>query len=111
MDLVEIDRVDSEPLETAVRLPQDRVTLKAVHDPATRSLQERSLGKHIGTLREAGQGTPNDRFGVAEAVGGGRVDPVDALFEGVVNRGDRLLILLGPPAELPASAADRPGTE
>jgi hypothetical protein len=48
---------------------------------------------------------------VTEAIGGGGVDPVDAQFEGVMNRGDRLVVFLGLPAELPASTADRPGAE
>jgi len=57
------------------------------------------------------QRASDDRLGVPEAVGGGGVDPADSLFEGVVKRGDRLLVFLGSPAEFPASSADRPGAE
>src|SRR5665213_1286918 len=48
---------------------------------------------------------------MAEPVGGCGVDPVDPVLEGAVDRGDRLLVVLGAPAELPATAADRPGAE
>ena len=34
VDLVEVDRVDAEPLQAGIGLAQDRVALEAVHDPA-----------------------------------------------------------------------------
>ena len=50
-------------------------------------------------------------LGVTEAVDGGRVDPVDAEFEGAVNSGDRIIVVLRAPTELPAAAAESPGAE
>src|SRR5579884_3040143 len=111
MDLVEVDRVDPQTLQAGLCLAQDRTPLEAVHDATPGALQERSLGEHVGTLGEPPQRAPHYRFGVAEAIGGGGVDPVNTLLEGVVNRGDGLVVFLRTPAELPSSAADRPGAE
>jgi hypothetical protein len=65
----------------------------------------------VGPLLEAGEGATDDLLGAAEAVGGGGVDPVDAQLERPLDRGDRVAVLLRPPAELPAGAADRPSAE
>ena len=48
---------------------------------------------------------------MAEAVDGGGVDPVDAQFECGVDGGDRILVILAAPAELPVTAAERPRAE
>jgi len=50
-------------------------------------------------------------LGVTEAVDGGRVDPVDTEFEGAVNGGNRVIVILRPPTKLPAAATERPGAE
>ena len=52
----------------------------------------------------------HDFFGVAEAVDSGSVDPVHAQFKGAVDRGDRVVVVLCSPRELPARAADGPGS-
>ena len=52
----------------------------------------------------------DDFLGVSETVDCGRVDPVDAEFERTVNGGDRFVVVLGSPGELPARAADGPGS-
>ena len=111
MDLVEVDRVDTEPLEARLCLAQDRLALEAVHDLPVRSFEERPLREHVRALLESLEGAPDDQLRVAEAVGGGGVDPVDAELERAVDRGDRVVVLLWSPAELPPAAPDRPGAE
>jgi hypothetical protein len=78
---------------------------------ATWTGERKPTGEHVRTVAHALQRPPDDRLGMAEAIGGGGVDPVDALLERAVDRSDRLIIVLRPPAELPASAADRPRAE
>src|SRR5437868_5958320 len=80
-------------------------------DATVRALQERGLGKYVGPVRETLQRAPDELLRVTEAVGGGSVDPVHAEFERPMDGGDRLLVLLGAPAELPTAAADGPGAE
>jgi hypothetical protein len=111
MDLVEVDRVKTEPLQAALGLAQDRVTLEAVDDGAAGAFQQGALREDLGPLGQPSQGTANGLLGAAEAVSGGGIDPVDSLLERTVDRGDRLLIVLRAPAELPTPAADRPRAE
>jgi len=113
VDLVEVDRVDPQPLEAGMRLAHDRVPFEAVDHPTVRPLQQRGLGEHIRTLvrGEASQSTPDDLFGVTEPVCGSGIDPVHPKPERSVDRRDRLGVLLRTPAELPASSADCPGAE
>jgi hypothetical protein len=51
----------------------------------------------------------DDFFRVAEAIDGGGVDPVDAEFEGAMNGGDGVVVILRSPGELPAGTAYGPG--
>src|SRR5205807_946101 len=48
---------------------------------------------------------------VAEAVLGGGVDPVDAELEGVMDRRDRVVVVLRAPAPVVLRAAHRPGSD
>src|SRR3954471_6984313 len=59
---------------------------------------------------ERGDRPPDDLLGVAEAVGGGGFDPVDAELDGVMDRGDRVVVVLAAPTGRPL-AADRPGAD
>ena len=111
VNLVEVDRVDPQPLQAVVGLTPYRVPLQAVHDPAVAAFKQRALGEHVRSLGDALQRATDDLLGAAEAVGGGGVNPIDPLLERAVDRGDRLLIVLRTPAELPVPAADRPRAE
>src|SRR4051794_26242665 len=46
-----------------------------------------------------------------EPVSGGGIDPVDAELDGVMDRLDRVVVVLPAPPELPAAAPDRPRAE
>jgi hypothetical protein len=48
---------------------------------------------------------------VTEAVAGGGVDPVDRTLQRVMDRGDRLIVVLRAPAVFPVAAAKRPRAE
>jgi len=96
--------------EAGLDLSRDRGTPGAVHDPPSGALGQRRLREHVGALAcvKAGGRAPDDSFRPAEAVGRGGVDPVDSLLERAVDRGDRFVIVLGPPAVLPVASAERP---
>ena len=88
MDLVEVDRVDPQPLEARVRLAQNRVALQAVDDAAARAFELRALRENVRTLSETLDRPADDLLGVTEPVRGGRIDPVDAQLQRVMDRGD-----------------------
>lgn len=71
------------------------------------------LREHVRPIGfgQVGEGAGDDLFRVAEAVDGGRVDPVDTALDGVTNGGDRVGVILRAPAERPVTAADRPRAE
>jgi hypothetical protein len=73
---------------------------------------QRTFGEHIRTLarRYATQRLADDGFRPAEAVGGRRVDPIDAPGDRAPDGGNRVRIVLRAPPETPG-AADRPGPE
>src|SRR5215207_9275250 len=110
VELVEVDVVGAEALEALLQLEPDRlrpqvvgglVVLAAVPGPA-------ALGEHQLPAGALAQHLPDDLLGVPEPVHGGRVDPGHAGVEGLVEGGDRLVVVLRAPAE-PPRPADRPG--
>src|SRR5205085_11882571 len=111
MDLVEVDRVDREPAQARLALTQQRVALQGLHGRAVRAFGLAALGEDERPLVEAGERAADDLLGVAEAVLGGGVDPVDAELERAVDGGDRLVVVLLAPAPVVLRAADRPGAE
>ena len=57
MNLVEVDRVDPEPLQAGVGLAQDGIPLEAVDHSATGAFEERALCKYVWALAHALQGS------------------------------------------------------
>src|SRR5215470_1189627 len=53
----------------------------------------------------------DDFFGMADAVNGGGVDPIDAEFKGAMNRSDGIRVILRAPSEFPAGPAGGPSAE
>jgi hypothetical protein len=112
---------------SAARVFQDGVHLQAAH-AVFAFLADGGGGVHLGdaavlvpthgALREDVRALPfpftqsarNYFFGVADAVDGGGVDPVDAELEGALNRADGITIVLRAPSKIPARAADGPGS-
>jgi hypothetical protein len=94
VDLVEVDRVDTEVLEARGDLAHDRVALQAVYDAPPLAFEQRGLGEQIRPLAHALQRPSDDLLRVAEAVRGGGVDPVDTDLERPLDGLDRLVVLL-----------------
>ena len=72
---------------------------------------QRALGEHVGPLRPDRRSRARQPPPTGRSRSRRRCDPVDAELDRVSDRRDRLLVVLRPPAELPAAAADRPGAE
>ncbi len=54
---------------------------------------------------------PDDFFGMPEAVDARGINPVHPQIDSVPHRGNRVVVILRPPAERPAAAPGRPGAE
>jgi hypothetical protein len=72
----------------------------------TSALEQRTFREHERSLRSPFQGAADYKLRVTEAVGSGGIDPVDPVLERMVDRSDRLLVVLGAPAMLPVTAAE-----
>ncbi len=111
VDLVEVDAVHAQPAQAGLALAPDGVGLEAVADLAVLVPNHAAFGEDVGALPHAMQGAGDDLLRAAEAVDGGRVDPVDAGVERLVNGGDGVGVVLGAPAPFISRAADGPGAE
>jgi hypothetical protein len=98
---------------SAIALALHGVLLEDVEDLALLIPDERGLGEDVGTvvLQDALEGLGDELFGVAQPVGGGGVDPVDAEFDSPPNGPHGLIVILRPPGCPPSAPADSPATE
>src|SRR6267378_3149738 len=95
MDLVKIDRVHLQAAQTVLAFAADRSGAEFLSGVPFFVPAKDALGEHIGAraapfLQRAGY----DFFGMAHAVDGGGIDPIDAKFERTMNRRDGIRILL-----------------
>src|SRR3954465_10132650 len=70
----------------------------------------RALGKDIGTVATSLESTRYHLLRVSQAIDRCRVNPVDAGVQGCMDRGYRIIVVLGPPAEFPTAPAEGPRT-
>ena len=73
--------------------------------------EHRAFGEDVRLCRGGFEGFADYLFGVAEAVDGCGVDPVDAEIDGAVDGCDRVGVVLRSPCEGPVSATDGPCSE
>ena len=94
--------------QARLALAADGVGLEALVDLAVLVPVALALGEDVRPVASALERPRHDFLGMAEAVHGGGVDPIDAAVERRVDGGDRLVVVLRSPGEGPAAAADRP---
>src|SRR5437762_2622209 len=71
-----------------------------------------ALGENVRTwARPGAKRRRHDFLGMAHAVNGGRVDPVNAKLERAMNRADRRFVVLLAPTKLPTRPTDCPGAK
>ena len=112
VDLVQVDPLDAQATQAGLALGADRLRAQVAIRGAVGPGLPAALGAHEHVLarRTPSQRLPDDLLGVPEAVDRGRVDPVEPFVERPPDRGDRLGVVDGSPAE-PPRPADRPGAE
>ena len=109
MDLVKVDGFDLEAAQAGLALQTD--TAEGVGDLALLIPDHAALGEDKWLFGGGLDGAADDLLGVAKAVDGGGVDPVDAEVDGVVDGGDGVVVVLRAPGESPVAAADGPRAE
>ncbi len=111
MNLVEIDRLNLKSAQAAFDFSPERSGVQRVVHLAIFVPNHAALGEHVGTFAiPLRQGLRDHLLRMAQAVDGGRIDPVDAKFERTVNGGDGIAIVLRAPAVCPGTT-HRPGAE
>src|SRR3954470_16125217 len=116
MELEEIEALDAQPLQRALSLAPDALGPGDAAEVGVAPFllpDQPALGEDVGPLtqRHADERLPHDFLGVAEAVGGGGVDPVDAQVERPADGGNRIGIVLRTPTGGPVGTAERPGAK
>ena len=106
VDLVEVDRLHLEAAQAVFHLAAD--LQQGAPDPALVVPHHAALGEEEWLDRRLLHRLPDDRLGVAKAVDGRRVDPVDAEVDGLADGRDGGVIVLRPPGEGPVAAAYGP---
>ncbi len=112
MHLIEIDRVYLQAAETVFAFPANRSGAESFSDcsffiPLQSALRENVRTRAAPFLQRA----RDDVFGVAQAVDGRGVNPVDAHLQRAMNCGDGIGVVLRAPGKLPAAATKGPGTK
>ena len=116
VQLVEVDAVHAQAAQRRFHLPAQagRVTHPAGRlRPVGLVPDQATLGEDVRAvcLGHVPQRPPHDLLGVAEAVHGRGIHPVDPGLDRVPDRGYRVVVFLISPGEGPAPAANRPGPE
>src|SRR5579884_4225316 len=68
---------------------------------------ERTLGKDVGLPIPTANRFPYDLFRMSKSIDRRRINPVNAQVKRPLDRGNRFLIVLWPPASIPTAGADR----
>src|ERR1700675_1124556 len=111
MDLVEIDHIDGEATEAVLDFFTDRISAQYFVHLTFETPAQAALGKDVRPrTAPVLQCAADDFLGMSQTVDSGCIDPVDAEFERAVNGGNGVVVVLRSPGELPARAADSPGS-
>ena len=86
----------------------DGIGFQALIDLAVLVPVALALGEDVRPIRAALQGARDHFLGMPEAVHRGGVDPIDAAIEGLVDGGDRLVVVLRTPGECPSASRPSP---
>jgi hypothetical protein len=111
MDLVEINSLRPQTAQAIFTLAQNGVCLEDFVNFPAAIAAESAFGEHVRpSARPLGECSGDDFFGVAQSVGGGRIDPVNSQLHCAVDCDDRFLIVLQPNCqpEPPMAHAPKP---
>ena len=110
--LIEIDGVDLQAAEAVFAFAANGFGSEFLPNVPLRVPAQNTFGENVRPWAAPFlQRARDDLFGVTQAVDGGSIDPIDAKFEGAMNGGDRIRIILRAPGELPAGTTEGPSAE
>src|SRR5262249_53466989 len=91
VDLIEVDAIRAQAAQAALCLGPDRVAREAPANRSGRPREDAAFREDVRTRVHAVERAADDLLRMAEAVRRSGVDPVDAEFERVSDRRDRVL--------------------
>src|ERR1700722_6113284 len=106
MNLIDVDVIGAQATQRLIDFSQDPLAGGVPIDLAVAPFQSR-LGGDDGLSAHAVEGGADDFLGRAEAIDRRRIDQINALIQGRMNRGDRFALV----APTPHPAAHRPCAE
>ena len=111
--LIKVDTVDAKSLEARVALSDDTFAFEHFVDRFRIAHYAAAFGSHDRAPRgtELFECLADQFLGLATAIDGCGVDPIDAQVDCGDDRIDRFAGILIAPAEFPITSADGPGTE
>jgi hypothetical protein len=109
VDLVEVDGFDVEAAEALFAFVAN--LFLTVRDFTFFVPDHGGLSEDVWIVQGGFEGAGYNLFGVAEAVDGGGVDPVDAEVEGFMDCCDGIVVVLIAPCEGPIASANGPCAE
>ncbi len=111
VDLVQVDDVQLQTPQAVFAFATDGIGFQNAANVARLIPHPLAFGEYVRKVGAARQGARHDLLGMAQAVNGGRIDPVHASVQGCLDGRDGFVIVLRSPGEFPASAAHRPCTD
>jgi len=102
--LVQIDGLDAHALEAGVALSADALGLQTGNLLLLLIPEQAALRGDVRPVLRLSQRLTDQLFRMAKAIGGSRVDPVDASIDRRQDRAQGFFIVLRAPAELPRTA-------
>jgi len=110
--LVEIDRIHLQAAETVLAFAANGDGAEFFPNFSFLVPAQDALRKNVGARAAPFlQRASDDFLGVAQAVNGGSVDPVDAQLQRAVNRGDGIGVVLRTPGKFPTATTESPGAK
>ena len=112
MDLIKVDHIDIQPAQTVFAFAPNGFRLQVVMDISLFIPAKAAFRENVRPGSRPGFQRNGDNFlGVAHAVNGGGIDPVNAQLKSPMYCRNGRFVVLVSPAKFPARAANGPGAE
>src|SRR4029077_16411590 len=110
MDLIEVDHVDLQPLETRLGFPANGRGLEVVRNFSGFIPDKAALGEGIRARTKLLDSAADDHLRVPQPVGRCGINPIHAVIQARMDRGDGFAVILRAPSEFPLSSPNGPGS-
>src|SRR5260370_3680839 len=110
--LKKIDGADLQAAQTVFAFAANGIGAELLPNFPLLIAAQNTFGENAGTrTAPLVQSARDDFLGVAQAVDGGGVNPIDAQLQPAMNRGNGIGVVLRPPGKFPPAATESPGAK